>query len=324
MRTKTFNEVCKLIGHPGISRIVDGRDGWPGLAKVNLPSSTEVGVALHVSLVSSHGRARHEMRFQNPASSKTVIRPRGYSPVLVGLEASNPPVLVALNANSRVGRASRFSILFDGSILGEARANGWALYTSNTGEQIFAFKPSLFPIFIEMMLRNIDGAAASAFSDDVVGIANASGILIEDSVSARARTRRSAEILTRHYAFGRKIVRAYLGRCAMCGINSGLVVAAHIYPVSAPDSQDILCNGLALCANHHTAFDAHKIYVQPRTKKISVHPVLVHDRVKNPALDSFIISTQAKLVEPVVKAAAPSTAMFDRRYKYYRSLYEWV
>jgi hypothetical protein len=324
MRVKTFREVCELVGYPGVSRVIDERDGWPGLVKMNLPSSAEVGVALHVSHVSSHSRAQYEMRFQNPANSTAVMKPRGYLPVLVGLESNNPAVLVAVNANSRVGRTKRFSILFNGAILTQARANGWALYTSNTDEQIFAFRPSLLPVFIEMTLRSIDGAAASAFSDDVAGIANASGILVDDSESARARTRRSAEILTRHYAFGRKIVRAYSGRCAMCGINSGLVVAAHIYPVSAPGSQDILGNGLALCANHHAAFDAHKIHVQPNSKKISVHPIFIDDRDKNPALDAFINSTKLKLVEPDIRAAAPSRAMFDRRYKYYRSLYEWV
>jgi putative restriction endonuclease len=35
----------------------------------------------------------------------------------------------------------------------------------------------------------------------------------------------------------------------------GIVEAAHIVPVSEPDSEDSVWNGIALCPNHHRLYD---------------------------------------------------------------------
>lgn len=62
----------------------------------------------------------------------------------------------------------------------------------------------------------------------------------------------------------------------MCGLDEGLVEGAHIYPVEAPGSADELWNGLAaLCANHHRAFDLHRVCVVPGNLRVSFHPDLL-------------------------------------------------
>jgi len=51
------------------------------------------------------------------------------------------------------------------------------------------------------------------------------------------------------------VLRAYGYKCAVCGCDLKLVDAAHIVPVSYPQSTDEVTNGLALCRLHHGAFD---------------------------------------------------------------------
>lgn len=51
------------------------------------------------------------------------------------------------------------------------------------------------------------------------------------------------------------VLRAYGYKCAVCGCALKLVDAAHIVPVSHPQSNDEVTNGLALCRLHHGAFD---------------------------------------------------------------------
>ncbi|NEV64307.1 HNH endonuclease signature motif containing protein [Thiorhodococcus minor] len=60
----------------------------------------------------------------------------------------------------------------------------------------------------------------------------------------------------------------------MCGLGSGLIEGAHIYPVEASDSKDELWNGIALCRNHHRAFDLHRIAVHTDTWQLEIHPDL--------------------------------------------------
>lgn len=51
------------------------------------------------------------------------------------------------------------------------------------------------------------------------------------------------------------VLRAYRYQCAVCQCALKLVDAAHIIPVSYPQSTDDVTNGLALCRLHHGAYD---------------------------------------------------------------------
>lgn len=51
------------------------------------------------------------------------------------------------------------------------------------------------------------------------------------------------------------VLRAYRYKCAVCNCALKLVDAAHIVPVSYPQSTDNIDNGLALCSLHHRAYD---------------------------------------------------------------------
>ncbi len=64
---------------------------------------------------------------------------------------------------------------------------------------------------------------------------------------------REVEQAVRLSKFRRLVLEAYNGRCAVCGLNLGIIHAAHIVPVDR--GTDEPSNGVALCPNHHAAFD---------------------------------------------------------------------
>jgi predicted restriction endonuclease len=230
-----------------------------------------------------------------------------------------------LDGRSRLDRDARFSILFNIRLVDEARANGWAIYTSSKGENIYGFHPSLFPLLVELVASGLDTASAAKETSDELGrLSIAAGLLDDDSPDARKRARRAADVLIRNRAFGSGVVRSYGGYCAMCGLDHGFTAGAHIYPASAPGSPDKVWNGLALCPNHHTAFDAHKIWVDPAEKSIKIHPKLLDESANNAALKAFLDCTFEKLNAPTPKAARPREEMFEKRYAYFGGRYEWV
>ncbi len=75
----------------------------------------------------------------------------------------------------------------------------------------------------------------------------------------------------REAQFRPKVLRAYRYCCAVCGTALKLVDAAHIVPVSDPQSTDDVTNGLALCRLHHGAYDNGLLGVQS-SYKIVVNP----------------------------------------------------
>lgn len=82
---------------------------------------------------------------------------------------------------------------------------------------------------------------------------------VESSVSEVEANRRIQIVTTlrsyRDSKFRPAVLQAYSYRCAVCGCALKLVDAAHIVPVTYPQSTDEVTNGLALCRLHHGAYD---------------------------------------------------------------------
>lgn len=319
-RATRFNAVVAALGEA--AQNAKAENGWPGRLSLNVGRAW-IDVSLHVSLVSSHARKPHEMRFQNPADA-TPVSDRNGMPVLIGIDQSaDPTVFVAIDGRSRVRRRKRFSVLFNRSILTEARKQGWAVYKSQSGESIYAFVPALLPAFVEQVKKD-----EMLPSDTMKAAALASGLLNESgdtgTSDAVRRATRAVQVLVRKAGAGRKIRAAYAERCAMCALNSGLVEGAHIYPVEAPGSTDAVINGVALCRNHHGALDAHLIWVHPETKAIKLSPLL-HDAARSSLGAKHLVeSTLATLMPPRHSRQQPDASMFRKRYAYFAGLYAWA
>jgi hypothetical protein len=193
--------------------------------------------------------------------------------VLLGLWESDDllqvhrPVVVTADALQREGRQTRWSAFVSINALTEALSTGWATHLSDSEELIHCMFPTLLPAPVAADLTGADLAMTL-----VRTAVEASGLLDEtDPISdggAAERARRAASTLVRDSRFSRRVLDAYAQRCAMCGLGLTLVQGAHIYPASAPGSQDEPWNGLALCANHHLAFDNHLLAVRPDTRQV--------------------------------------------------------
>lgn len=298
--------------------------GWPGILVI-ATSSGDLPIALHVSSISSHSRRSYEKRFQNPANASPVTDEKGALPILVGLDNDvDPSVFVAVDGRSRTGRRARFSILFHDHIIQEAKAIGWSTYESSTGERVYAFIPSLLPVFVEQLIHDeiLPG-------NDIVAAAISSGVLDKENsppeqTFAAKRASKVVNVLVRKAGAGRKIKSAYGNECAMCGLGLNLLEGAHILPVEAPGATDEIWNGIALCRNHHSAFDNHLIWIDPNSYELLLHPIFHETATMNAGTQAFITSTYNRLALPVGRRNLPRPDMFVQRYEYFSEKYKWV
>jgi len=327
-RAELSERIAALVGHDTL-RITDPGSGWPALGEL-VVEGVVVPVALFVGVVGRSHRNRDdvERRFQNPGQDRPIIEIPGRELLLLGLWETDEilsvdrPLLVSADPYHRVGRTTRFSVFASLSTLTAALATGWQEDTTTTGESIRCFAPPLLPL---SYLADQGNARPAMFA--MQAAIEASGLLIaagEEVAAASERARRAGTTLVRDARFSRRVIEAYAGVCAMCGLDVGLVEGAHIYPVSAPGSQDEIWNGLALCANHHLAFDNHRVAVNLETSEILVHREIREQVDTSPAVQAFVSGTFARLADPVDPDAAPRPQMFQRRYGFFVEQYDWM
>jgi hypothetical protein len=196
---------------------------------------------------------------------------------------------------------------------------GWADQHSSSDELIVAFHPALLPTYLELRISE-----APPPTEHLHLIIEASGLLKDDSPEARERARVTTSRSVRDAAFSRQVIQSYQGFCAMCGFDFDLLSGAHIYPVAAPGSNDEIWNGLALCGNHHGAFDKHVIWVDPESRRILAHPRLHETAGMSQAGQRFLEVTTNVLREPRDAAVRPRREMFEQRYSYFGDRYDWA
>jgi hypothetical protein len=320
-KSQLVETLCHLVGSS--CRVIDPRDGWPGIIEVQLSTGWQ-RFSVHIGAIHSFSRKEYEYRFQNPGAPDRppVSQFPGTKPLLLGIWSTDlPAVLVAAQPEVRMGDRTRFSILFPQRLFREAQEYGWAEPYRNSRDNLhWSFLPPLLPTFIELY-----ESQPPLDSNEIQIAAVSSGLVGEPTDAAAAgRARQAAYRLVRSAEFGQKVVAAYDEKCAMCGINLGLVSGAHILPVSAPNSVDQVWNGVALCENHHRAFDRHLIWVEPSRRKLRIHPTVLTHGQSNERSRIFVESTFDELTNPRHERDFPRAEMFSHRYQYFGEAYDWV
>ena len=316
-----------LVGD--VLEIEDVGTGWPALAVLKLDGDT-IPLALFVSPIgaSHRGRDMIERRFQNP-SNMTLESVPGRHSVLLGVWAKDDAVdvertVVAMAEAGRRddGRHTRWSVFLELESLVGAMTSGWSIDVTDSGETIYYVRPSLLPIAIMVAAGGEEpteeGIRRTVFESDWNDLPEEVA-----AVQARSRVRRAVNMLVRDSRFRGGVLDAYEGQCAMCGIGLGLVQGAHIYPASAPGSVDTTSNGLALCANHHLAFDRHLLAVMPDTLEVSFHPSVLMSADLDAAVASFVYGTISPL-RSALPGFEPDPQAFASRYSYYSDKYAWL
>ena len=319
--------IAELVGED-LLEITDPGAGWPALG-ILLLDGNPLPVSLFAGPVglSHRGRDEVERRFQNPGQNRPIAHPEDRYPLLIGLFEEDSqlevprPLLVQADPYRRVSRMTRFSIFVSVPALRQAMATGWSEDISDSGEVIRSLLPPLLPVSVSAVR---DGVVLS--SNAMQAAISGSGLMDfpADEAPAAERARRAATTLVRDARFAKRVTLAYEGSCAMCGLGSDLIQAAHIYPASAPGSQDQPWNGLALCPNHHLAFDRHLVAVHPDTGKITFNPQLEAHAEYSSAMSAFIAGTFDYLAEPSEPSARPRPDMFVTRYQHFPGHYGWL
>lgn len=86
--------------------------------------------------------------------------------------------------------------------------------------------------------------------------------------ASRAEKQKTVTQRERSPVFHFEVAKRYGQQCAFCEISEArLLEAAHIKPVSENGSDDPR-NGLVLCANHHKAFDAGLVGIEPASYEL--------------------------------------------------------
>ena len=232
------------------------------------------------------------------------------------------PLIVSADPMHRVSLRTRYSVFVSlGMLLGALEA-GWSEERTSIGETMRSFLPPLLPLSYAA-----DRTGASPDAAAMQAAIEGSGLLTVDEPEVPAAAERARQVgrrLMRDSHFSRRVVEAYEGLCAMCGLDVGLVQGAHIYPVSAPGSHDEPWNGLALCGNHHLAFDKHVLGVRPEDFQLVFHHGILDQAETSPAVSALVDGTFEQLAQPAARAVRPRPEMFARRYKFYVDRYEWL
>lgn len=329
-RAQLAVRLSELVGLDALV-ITDPLTGWPAQGQLRIDDGPTVPVDLFVGPVTSAhrpGRANVERRFQNPGQGRAVQPSPGRVPLLVGVwetdadVAVERPVVALADPTLRVERTTtRFSVFQHLPSLVEAMHTGWVEHVNSSGERLLYVLPPLLPMAVGADLADV------AIPTPVVqAMVLGSGLTdsAEDEGAAVERARRATTVVVRDARFAKKVVDAYGGMCAMCGLDAGLVEGAHIYPAAAPGSQDEPWNGLALCPTHHTTFDRHLVAVQPNNHRIVYRNTLMEQVDTNPGAAALVESTFPSLALPAVTSLRPRQDMFVRRYEHFGGQYDWL
>jgi putative restriction endonuclease len=128
---------------------------------------------------------------------------------------------------------------------------GIAAETRGSGDVVIAFQPGLLSTYA-YVAGSLHSENAANLTADLNRIPDPSSVV----PSPRTRTSQVVESYFRAWDFSKRVLGAYDHSCAVCGIQLGLIEAAHIVPVATPSSTDETRNGIGLCRIHHRAYDA--------------------------------------------------------------------
>ena len=209
---------------------------------------------------------REEYRIQVSAVERPIAGPPGFQTLLLGWD-EDLQVFVAFDASRHRDPGSSASLQVSRAVMQEAAerhaiATGWRA----VGEMVLALPPDLLMAYVRSQ-QELHALEDSAEQVGLLEAASAGAALPDADLDAlpaeRVRVIRTVSQQQRDAGFRRRVLAAYHDACCVCGLQLELVEAAHIIPVPAAGSTDETCNGLALCAGHHNAYDRAVIGIQP-------------------------------------------------------------
>jgi putative restriction endonuclease len=143
-----------------------------------------------------------------------------------------------------------------------------------------------------------------------------------DAASAFDPVRRYAERLVRERLhqrlFRSRVLVAYEQQCALCRLrHPRLLDAAHIR-TDAQGGDPVVTNGVAMCAIHHRAFDAHVLTVRP-DYRIEISPMVLEEH-DGPTLQHALQALHEQSISlPRHRADRPDQDLLAERLERFRA-----
>lgn len=134
--------------------------------------------------------------------------------------------------------------------------------------------------------------------------------------------RRYAEVIRKERlhqrVFRDQVLLAYETQCALCRLrHAALLDAAHIKE-DAAGGEPVVPNGVAMCAIHHRAFDAHVLGVRP-DYQVEVRASVLTE-VDGPTLQHALQALHGSVIQvPGKIAQRPDRELLEERYEVFRA-----
>lgn len=183
------------------------------------------------------------------------------------------------------------SVQIDREALRRAEAEGLSFYRKSNDEIAIGIRPDMFMAYATnaQILHRYGREANVLRLLSQATRRQPPRTDVENLSQERQRVISEVSRLSRDASFRRQVLFAYGNRCAVTRVQLRLVDAAHILPVGAPGSIDVVRNGIALSPTYHRAFDLGLIYLDDQNRmQLNEGQVELLERLElSGGLDSF-------------------------------------
>lgn len=217
-------------------------------------------------------RPRNEYRIQMTGVDSALRFTAGYKTLLLGWH-EGLGVFVGFDVRKHGGSISRSpSIQVHLETIEKAKRDQIAFQRKGNDEIAVAFLPGLFAKYVseqEALHQFAISESDLAILEQAISAEDFAEEALSDLSVERQKIVKTVVQTKRESSFRIRVLTAYGNSCAMCDLQLNLLDAAHIIPVNEPRSNDKTCNGMALCKNHHRAYDRGLLKVDDRYR---IHP----------------------------------------------------
>lgn len=203
----------------------------------------------------------YRVQITEPERDSTIEVGRPFKTLLLGYDPRFK-VFAGYNAARYTHAGFSASLQIKEGFLAQAARDGFAVQAKETDAQgnvtevAVAFSPEQFLTYA-FHLDAYHQQAIPASELEIVQRAASTTLDDQDLTilpEPRRRAIREFNLAVRDKRFAKNVLQAYGHKCAICKTQLKLVEAAHIVPVKDNGTDEVV-NGVALCANHHKAFD---------------------------------------------------------------------
>ena len=248
---------------------------------------------------------RHPLTAADDASVKLLLVYWEQLGVLVALD----PIWTQLTrraARVRLGTSLLLSAYERGVALDEGQSSGGAV----------AMLPGLLGHYI-LNQQALHDLARSHVAQEINSLLSHCEPFPDDTIRSVAHTRGSTAsgllLAVRSWRFRERVLSAYGHRCAICGSRCHTLATLKIAPWPFPASSDETSNGLALCPNHHQAYDKALITINPQYQVLFSHArgqSLTQANLHS-GVDAFVAALRPVIVLPAEDQLRPRRDLLE-------------